>query len=342
MDGSLVATAIGSGLFAGAVAIGATRAIERFGGLVGGVLASLPTTILPASIGLALRLSGGDLQAALYSVPPGMLVNAGFLTVLRVLPPRVPKAGGLGGRLAAAIGVAVAVWAVGAGAGVGITPGGGRTSNDVTAFGGGGGLAVVVVGIPACSRPLPAASTPKPVSVRALVLRGAGSAAAVTVAVLLSRVNRVAAGFATTFPAIFMTAMVSLWLAQGDSLPAGASGPMILGSTSVIAYVVLFSALTVQAGWHPAAALPLAWIIAVCVTSLPITVFLRWRRAVCAQPAAAAVAAGGLAAADANAAAAAGSTADDSSGATPISLVVAPADPVEPPIAPAVAVRRDP
>jgi hypothetical protein len=58
---ALVGTAFGSAIFAGLVAIGVTRAIEKFGGLIGGVLATLPTTVVPASIGVAasLGLSAG-------------------------------------------------------------------------------------------------------------------------------------------------------------------------------------------------------------------------------------------------------------------------------------------
>ena len=44
---------LGPALLAGLVAIGATVAIERFGGRIGGLLATVPTTIVPASIGMA-------------------------------------------------------------------------------------------------------------------------------------------------------------------------------------------------------------------------------------------------------------------------------------------------
>ena len=45
---------ITSGIFAALVAIGATVAIERLGGRIGGVLGSIPTTIVPASLGFFL------------------------------------------------------------------------------------------------------------------------------------------------------------------------------------------------------------------------------------------------------------------------------------------------
>ena len=77
-------------LFAGLVAILATVAIERFGGKLGGVLATLPTTIIPASLGFwYLSESDGDFIVAMWSVPIGMLLDAAFLHSWRWIPPRV-------------------------------------------------------------------------------------------------------------------------------------------------------------------------------------------------------------------------------------------------------------
>ena len=72
-------------LFAGLVAILATVAIERFGGKLGGVLATLPTTIIPASLGFwYLSESDGDFIIAMWSVPIGMLLDAAFPSLLAV------------------------------------------------------------------------------------------------------------------------------------------------------------------------------------------------------------------------------------------------------------------
>lgn len=57
-----------SGLFAGLVAVLATVAVEKLGGRLGGVLASMPTTIVPACIGLFEQFhagSGSDQAASL-------------------------------------------------------------------------------------------------------------------------------------------------------------------------------------------------------------------------------------------------------------------------------------
>ena len=85
-----------SGLGAGSVAVGATLAIERLGGRLGGVIGTLPTTIIPASWGMwvALTPSGDPIDPhalegfarSMYAVPVGMGLNAIFLWLWRVLP----------------------------------------------------------------------------------------------------------------------------------------------------------------------------------------------------------------------------------------------------------------
>ena len=82
----LIETAIISGCAAGAVAVIVTRLIEVFGGLVGGVIGTLPTTIVAASIGFWFSLDEAQFQEALYVVPLGMLIDGGVLACWRFFP----------------------------------------------------------------------------------------------------------------------------------------------------------------------------------------------------------------------------------------------------------------
>ncbi|MCP4851736.1 MAG: hypothetical protein GY900_08380, partial [Actinomycetia bacterium] len=74
---------------AGAVAILVTVLIERYGGVVGGALGTVPTTIVPAVAGMASAQGDAELMESLSVVPAGMLVNAIFLSVWIFLPPRL-------------------------------------------------------------------------------------------------------------------------------------------------------------------------------------------------------------------------------------------------------------
>ncbi|MCH2137376.1 MAG: hypothetical protein MK101_12515, partial [Phycisphaerales bacterium] len=69
--------ALPAAAFAGVVAVGVTIAIERFGGRVGGLLGTLPTTIVPASVGIFSEAQTAEaFVRAMDAVPAGMWLNA--------------------------------------------------------------------------------------------------------------------------------------------------------------------------------------------------------------------------------------------------------------------------
>ena len=75
-----------SAVLAGIVATGVTVAIEKWGGLVGGLLGTVPSTIVPAGIGIYLAGGEDDFVSSMMVVPLGMLLNALFLGAWLVLP----------------------------------------------------------------------------------------------------------------------------------------------------------------------------------------------------------------------------------------------------------------
>ena len=78
-----------SALLAGVVAILVTLAIERWGGLTGGLLGTMPSTIVPAAAGMYLAGDEQLLVLSLIIVPYGMLINSLFLGVWIVFPPYI-------------------------------------------------------------------------------------------------------------------------------------------------------------------------------------------------------------------------------------------------------------
>ena len=54
-------------LFAGIVAILVTVAIEKWGGIIRGILGTLPTTIVPATIGMYIEGGSDDLATSTVS-----------------------------------------------------------------------------------------------------------------------------------------------------------------------------------------------------------------------------------------------------------------------------------
>jgi hypothetical protein len=85
-------TSFASALFAGVVAALATFAVEKLGGVKGGILAATPTTILPALVGIKNNSSSfDDFAASVWILPVGALCNSIFLASWRYGPPLLPR-----------------------------------------------------------------------------------------------------------------------------------------------------------------------------------------------------------------------------------------------------------
>jgi hypothetical protein len=258
---------------AGLVAILATVAIEKLGGRRGGVVGTLPTTIVPAAVGFWWGTSSPtDFRHALYVVPAGMLVNALFLWSWRAVPPRLP-AWPLGARLFVMLGASLGAWAVMALLLLQATEAYRRAGLPMPIWGWGFFLAAVVLATVARLRNGPAPPGSRGVGPVVLVGRGVLAAAAIGLAVALATVaGPVIAGIISIFPAIFLTTMVGLWISQGEAVPVGAVGPMMLGSTSVSAFALLAATLMPLVGPGPGAVL--AWLGSVLLVTLPAWLFL--------------------------------------------------------------------
>ncbi|MEC8194407.1 MAG: hypothetical protein VX127_16845 [Myxococcota bacterium] len=252
-------------LFASAVAIGVTVAIERMGGKKGGLIGSLPTTIIPASVGLySASPTIPDFQGALFITPIGMLLNSLFLFVWRLVPPRLPSWPSTV-RLLTTLTVALVGWGMLAALFVSL----GR------ALEGGLGLASFTVmgvsaatGIWACHRNPPSPKQRRRVGPITLVARGALAGLAIGLSVWLgTKGTPLIAGLAAVFPAIYMTTMVSLWLSHGEAVGAGAIGPMMLGGTSVSMFAWV-AAWTIPAVGAMVGCLA-AWLAAVSFVTVP-------------------------------------------------------------------------
>jgi hypothetical protein len=263
------------GVLAGLVAMGATVAIERWGGVTGGLVATLPSTILPAAWGMFAATGGEGFVDAMAGVPPGMLLNVLFLLLWRELPPRLPRTS-LRVRLVIMTTIALGAWLLGA---VGVVLGTAelrrRGIPSIAVAAATTGL-IAALGIVACWRPRAAPRGSRSVAAPALLARGILAGMAIAAAlVIAAHGGGLAAGVASVFPAIFLTTMVSLWLAQGEAVPGGAVGPMMLGSTGIGAYALIAAA--AMPAWGPLVGTVLAWLGAVLLVNVPAWAWLRRR-----------------------------------------------------------------
>ena len=222
-------------ILAGLVAIAVTVAIEKFGGVIGGILGTIPTTIVPAAAFMWLaEPNSRAFDPAMGVVPVGMLLNAIFLWLWRVVPPRIPS-WNFGKRLTVITTINLSMWF--AGAAISVTVFTEQASMNV-------GLGALIIGvllglwISLDHKPAPRGKNR--VGPLTLACRGIAAATAIGLAVWFSQLGSpLLAGMASVFPAIFLTSMVALWIAQGEDVPSGAVGPMMLGAMSVSFYALL-------------------------------------------------------------------------------------------------------
>lgn len=267
----LIASILLSALFAGIVATLVTIAIEKFGGRTGGVLATIPTTIVPAAFGMYSISSEAEFAQSMSIVPFGMMVNAIFLLVWIHAPQR------LGLSLIGTTILSLVAWSVvGSLALLGSSE---LQSSGIDAFlfalSGLGLLILLGVWATWTSRSAPRGSR----SVRpiVLVLRGSAAALAIGIAVWFSSLSYpFVSGLISTFPAIFLTSMIALWLAQGQDVPQGAAGPMMLGGASVGVYAVVAIVLFPMLG--PVGGSIVSWLISILIWTIPAYVYLQWRQ----------------------------------------------------------------
>ena len=268
----LISSILLSALFAGMVAILVTVAIERYGGRTGGVLATVPTTIVPAAYGMYSLSNQSEFAQSMSIVPLGMMVNAVFLLIWMHAPQRY------GLSLFGTTMLSLVAWAVMGGLSLLI-------SSEVQSFGLhpiGYGLSVlallIVLGVWTTwtSRPAPKGS--QPVRPFVLALRGFAAAVAIGIAVWFAGLSYpFISGLISTFPAIFLTSMIALWLAQGRDVPQGAAGPMMLGGASVGVFAILAIVLFPLLG--PAIGSVATWLACIIGWTLPAYYYLQWRQA---------------------------------------------------------------
>lgn len=225
------------GIFAGLVAILVTVAIERFGGIIGGVLGTIPSTIVPAAAGVYLIDGKESLISSMSIVPIGMLINGLFLGVWIVFP-RFIKDERL--RLPSTIAASLSAWAVLALTSLMIVR---HITNGIISE-----LALGLVGLFALAGlaiffNIQSIAAPKGINKVPLVIlsiRGIAAGLAIAFCLFLAELELpFLAGLASAFPAIFLTSMVALWLSQGPQVPRGAAAPMMLGGASVSVYALI-------------------------------------------------------------------------------------------------------
>ena len=269
-------SALLAGSLSGVVAIVITRLIEHFGGIVGGVLGTVPTTVVLLAFGFATTLTDDEFRHSLFLVPMGMLINTFFLLVWRFLPPLLRRLKlSFGALVAALMAASSIVWCILASGSFLLNDRILHRDVDAVLVAGVVSLVLVVaIGVFISLKHVDAPRGSKPVTWTMLLLRGFFAFGAITGTIFLGTFNSTLGGIFATLPVLFMTTMVSLWVAQGSGVPTGATGPMVLGGLATPVYALAFAFIKPMIGMG--LAFLASYAIAVLCVSIPTFLFLRF------------------------------------------------------------------
>ena len=215
------------------MAIAFAYLIETFGGATGGNIASFPTTIIPA-VYIILEDSTQPLQTRFDSTMASIIgmfcTNILFMPTWKYLPPYFPKQWSNGISVTVMTLVSLVIWFVSV---VVVTLFQQWLSSfGVTMFVFCFALLLFTVccGVALCWRLPPTPAGKNKVKWYVHLARGFVASLAIFASGVLSQSGSgVAAGAVSTFPAMFITTMVSVSLAQGADVSTGAIGPLLLG-----------------------------------------------------------------------------------------------------------------
>lgn len=210
--------------------------IETFGGAVGSVIGTLPSTIIPAAYILLTEESKSveERTESMIACLFGMLAtDILFMPCWKVIPPKLPKKWSNGLKVLVTSLISLLVWFIGTVVMILLKTGAAKVGLNIWVF----GLLIMLVcgtcGVCLCWTLPPTPAGKNKVKLHIHLMRGLAAAIAIFVSGILSQTGLgIIAGAMVTFPAIFLTTMVSVSLAQGADVSTGAIGPMLFGGMS--------------------------------------------------------------------------------------------------------------
>jgi len=244
-QGKLGIICTASGIASGLSVLLLAYSVERFGGVMGGIIGTLPSTIVVTAVALFFLEAGDMIVETLNAVPMGMIPTLVLLILWRFLPSQMSRTLTSWKRLGVLLTLSIVLW-------FGLSYGSLELiefikSKDV------GLKTEIIAAISICVYfvlsclfvalpPLPVGRKgDEQVGWKSHLLRFVLGAVTTVAAILLSELNEYIGGLAITFPSVILTALTSLWVTHSDTVAVSAAAPMMVGSTSSSIYSLYFA-----------------------------------------------------------------------------------------------------
>lgn len=274
----LIRTSLLAGICSGIIAATCSLMIEKLGGKLGGILATVPTSAVPSMVGFWTAQANFD-QAAGFT-PVGMLANCTFLLSWKYYPRYVPAHLSVTSRVAILSAASLTTWLLcGSLLIFGLAPLARAAHLSPQLLGFACSAIHISIGLAITYRPPPAPRGGSKVPLSTLLLRGVVATIIITCAIIIGKVaNGYIASLASIAPIVFLTSMIATSVSQGDDVRDGAIGPMLLGSSSVGLYCNVATVFFRLIGPYFGSAV--CWVIAVFCVNVPAFFWIGWRRGV--------------------------------------------------------------
>lgn len=210
--------------------------IETFGGAVGSIIGTVPSTIVPATYMFLTETSSSieERTNSMLACIFGMFAtDVLFMPTWKVVPQKLPKNLSNGMKIFITTTIGIVLWFIGALCTTFAQELAMKYGISMWVF----GICIIIItaifGVWLCWSLPPTPAGKNKVKLTTHLSRGIAASVFVFISGVLSQSGAgKLAGLMTTFPAIFATTMVSVSLAQGAEVSTGAIGPLIMGGMS--------------------------------------------------------------------------------------------------------------
>lgn len=292
----VVLVSLAAGLVSALLNVGISRISEKLEPIASGVMSTIPSSIVPASIAIVAMRESVEVVEALFAVPCGILLNSLFLMIWRLTPGYLGKKQfSLSWIIFITVSLSVICWGITC-CSLFFALSSLNFQSEQIMGGISTGIMLVFGILMAIIHPMPTAENTSRLATSKLhiilfVLTFLTSSAAVAV----SLHNEILGGLLTTFPSNFTIMIISHWVFQGTELVGKetltlSSSKMyithlILGSLSISVYSVCFAGAYQLGVFHGVdtslvilmsiGVAIISLVISVCVVSVPVMVILK-------------------------------------------------------------------
>ena len=263
---------VASAFIAAAVIVVVTLLVERRGGVIGGMLGTVPHVAVVGSCAFFKNLGMVDFQRAVLAMPVGMLMNSVFALTLALSTTHLTLRRC---RLLVVVGLAMLTFAILVALLLLLLRLDAQPLALVRALAFCSFALELCIGVWMAQRFPSPPKTDRRSSLRAFAFRALLTFTAFLSAMAVARSVPALAGILANLPLVTTFVFIVLWMTQSEAVAVGAAGTIVIGMLSASSYALLASWL--MPALHAVGGVVASWLLAVGCVTAPLLWWLRRR-----------------------------------------------------------------